>query len=106
MTVQSAVEISRSLFSRSQPVSQSSPGTAAVKTTGAHVSGVRRLSVPPFKKDMRASSNSMIQNELETLRAWKMVAGGGVVDPRLESLISPSAMATATKHRASSPDRV
>ena len=104
MVVQSAIEIARNLFSRSQRVSQSVPETAAVGTNGTDVSRVRKLFVPPLEKNT-ASSNPMIQKEIETLRARK-VAGGGVVDSYLKHLGSLSAMKIATKQSTPSPDRV
>ena len=72
----------------------------------AHVSRVRKLSIPPLDKDVKASKNPVTQMEIEVLKARRKVAGGGVVDPRLDRLGSLAAMAILTKLGMSSPSQV
>ena len=104
MTVRSAIEIARTLFSSSRRASQSGIETTAPRTMGTNLSLIRKLFTPPLDKDVKVSKNPMTQIEIEMLRAQKRVAGGGVVDPRLDRLGSLAAMAIVTKHGTSGSD--
>jgi hypothetical protein len=104
MTVRCAIEIARTLFSPSRRVSQSSTETTAPKTMGTNVSRIRKLFTPLLDEDVKASKNPTTQMEIEMLRARKKVAGGGLVDPRLDRLGSLAAMAIVTKHGTSGSD--
>ncbi|KAH0839488.1 hypothetical protein J3R83DRAFT_301 [Lanmaoa asiatica] len=104
MTVRCAVEIARTFFSPSRRGPQSGTETAASKTMGTDVSRIRKLFIPPPDKDANAWKNPTTQIEIEMLRARRKVAGGGVVDPRLDRLGSLTAMAIVTKLGASGSD--
>ena len=103
-SVRSAIEIARTLFLPSRRASQCSTEITAPKTMGTNVSRIRKLFTPPLDEDAKASKNPMTQMEIEMLRAQKKVAGGGVVDPRLDRLGSLAAMAIVTKHGTSCSD--
>ncbi|KAI9460377.1 hypothetical protein HD554DRAFT_1577927 [Boletus coccyginus] len=104
MTVRCAIEIARTFFSPSGRASESSTEIADPKITGTNVSRIRKMFIPPLDKDVKASRNPMTQMEIEMLRARKKVAGGGVVDPRLDRLGSLSAMSIVAKFRTSGSD--
>ncbi|KAI9460382.1 hypothetical protein HD554DRAFT_2176579 [Boletus coccyginus] len=104
MTVRCAIEIARTFFSPSGCASESSTEIADPKITGTNVSRIRKMFIPPLDKDVKASRNPMTQMEIEMLRARKKVAGGGVVDPRLDRLGSLSAMSIVAKFRTSGSD--
>ncbi|KAF9224507.1 hypothetical protein BS17DRAFT_78509 [Gyrodon lividus] len=77
---------------------RAAPGSPA--SVDNDCSRIRKLYIPPLAEGSKASNNPMTQVEIETLRAQRKVAGGGVMDARLERLGSLSAVATVTKLRA------
>ena len=94
MMVRSAISgLARSLFRSSPRASESSTEATLLKSMGTNVSRIRKLFAPPLDKDAKVSKDPMTQIEIEMLRARKKVAGGGVVDPRLDRLGSITAMA-------------
>lgn len=103
MAVRYAFEMARNIFSPSRLAPQADASTVPSNITGINVSHMRKLFIPPFDKDAKASKNPMTQMEIEMLRARRKVAGGGVVDPRLDRLGSLAAMAIVTKFGQSSP---
>ena len=105
MMVRSAInELSRSLFPSSPRASESSTEVTVPKSMGTNVSRIRKLFAPPLDEGTKASKDPMTQMEIEMLRARKKVAGGGVVDPRLDRLGSLAAMAIVTKLGTSGSD--
>ncbi|KAF8554661.1 hypothetical protein OG21DRAFT_1484487 [Imleria badia] len=99
MSIQCAIVIAKS-FSPSRRAAQSSTETVALET---NVSRIRKLFTPQLDEDvLKASKNPMTQMEIEQLRAQKKVAGGGVVDARLDRLDSLAAMAIVTKRLGTS----
>ena len=104
MTVRCAIEIARTFFSPSGRTSESSTEIADPKIKSTNVSRIRKMFIPPLDEDAKASRNPTTQMEIDMLRARKKVAGGGVVDPRLDRLGSLAAMSIVAKFGTSGSD--
>lgn len=69
-------------------MSHSGTRADASKIIGTDVSRIRKHLIHPLDKNVKVLKNPTTQIEIETLRAQRKVAGGGMIDPSPDRLIS------------------